>query len=691
VEDRPIGPFLWPPTTLTLSKLVRNRGPSARSIVAATIALACLAVGGGQALAATDFLVGVAEDSPKWTPPAGYPASEAAEARGLGIEAFRITVPWAAGQTELSATTITEVNRTVSLLGPEFRLVVAVYGAPKSAPQDDVARGQYCAYVRDLVVRYPRVNDVAIWNEPNLWFWQPQFNADGTSASPAAYGALLARCYDVLHEVRPQINVIAPVLSPSGNNNPNGSSPSHSPDRFIRELGTVYRASGRQLPLFDTVGHHIYGASTAERPWLTHFGGRISEGDYGKLIQNLTTAFSGTAQPLPGQCSGKRCVYIWYLEGGWQTQIDENKAALYTNTELTPNVIPDFAGGEPESPPPAATSPAPDQATQVLDGVRLAYCQPYVKAFFNFHLWDEPGLGGWQSGPFWYDRTRKDSYGAFHQAFAEANTGTIDCSRLKGGPPPRPDTAPPDAPPTLSATASIGSSPMVTLDWDDGPESDLAGYTVYRATATGGPYVLAGTTTRGLSTYTDTGVTNGTTYYYAVAAFDTADNESSRSPEASAAPRAPIVKVYRPAGYTLVAGSVYSGRGAISRLYENDGSRLEVSATRTGGLYVAELSAVARVDEAPALLRKLTVSYDGGASSGSATLSVSVYRWTTAGWTVVYGPRTPGTSSDVGSTWTTPAAAEYVGPSGEIRVKIRGTRSSSFRTQTDLVRASVEY
>ena len=140
------------------------------------MAFACAGLGAAEA-SGGDFLVGVAEDAPKWAPPPGHPASEAVEARALGVEAFRITVPWTAGQTQLSAVTIGELNRTVSLLGPEFGLVVAVYGPPKSAPQDDVSRSQYCAYVRDVVARYPRVNDVAIWNEPNLWFWQPQFNA----------------------------------------------------------------------------------------------------------------------------------------------------------------------------------------------------------------------------------------------------------------------------------------------------------------------------------------------------------------------------------------------------------------------------------------------------------------------------------------------------------------------------------
>jgi hypothetical protein len=655
------------------------------------VLVACAATAAAQASGATDFLVGVTEDSPKWAPASGLPASEAPEARALGVEAFRITVPWSVGQTQLSAATVSELNRAVSLLGPEFRIVVSVYGPPKSAPQDDVARGQYCTYLRDLLSRYPRINDVAIWNEPNTWFWQPQFNADGTSAAPAAYQALLARCYDVLHAFRPQVNVIAPELAPTGNNNPAGSSPSHAPDRFIRELGTAYRASGRGQALFDTVGHHVYGVNTAERPWVTHFGGRISEGDWGKLMQSLTTAFSGTGQPLPGQCFPTRCVYIWYLEGGWQTQIDANKSAIYGGTEPTLNVIPDFAGGEPEWPPPAPGTPAPDQATQVLDAVRLASCQPYVRAFFNFHLWDEPVLGGWQSGPFWYDRTPKDSYPAFKQAFGEANAGAVDCSRLKGGPVPRPDTTPPAAPGALSAVGSVSVTPNVTVDWVEGAESDLAEYTVYRATTPGGPYTLLAKTGRGVSSYVDVAVSNGSTYYYVVGARDTADNESPASVEASATPRAPIVVAYRPEGYTLMSGVVYSGRGAVSRLHEDDASRVELTGVRKGSAYVSELEPYARVAEPSALLRKLTVTYNGGVSSSAASLSVAVYRWTTGTWTTFYGPRTPGTTGDVTSTWTTSTPAEFVSATGEVRVKVKATRSLSLRTATDLVRFSVEY
>jgi cellulose 1,4-beta-cellobiosidase len=94
------------------------------------------------------------------------------------------------------------------------------------------------------------------------------------------------------------------------------------------------------------------------------------------------------------------------------------------------------------------------------------------------------------------------------------------------------DTTAPAAPTGLTATAG---DTEILLDWNDNSESDIASYSVWRDTSTGGPYteIASGLTT---SAYTDTGRTNGTTYYYVVTAFDNANNESSDSSEASATP-----------------------------------------------------------------------------------------------------------------------------------------------------------
>lgn len=93
------------------------------------------------------------------------------------------------------------------------------------------------------------------------------------------------------------------------------------------------------------------------------------------------------------------------------------------------------------------------------------------------------------------------------------------------------DTQPPAAPQNLTATAGDG---QVTLNWTANTESDLDHYNVYRGTTNGGPYTLI--VSQGGTSFTDTGLTNGTTYYYVVTAVDTTGNESTDSNQASATP-----------------------------------------------------------------------------------------------------------------------------------------------------------
>jgi len=99
------------------------------------------------------------------------------------------------------------------------------------------------------------------------------------------------------------------------------------------------------------------------------------------------------------------------------------------------------------------------------------------------------------------------------------------------------DFTPPTAPPVnlpTSLMAAAGDS-QVTLSWNTVTEA--TGYNVKRSTTAGGPYTIIATNVTGTS-YVDTIVTNGTTYYYVVTAVN-ADGESGNSNEASATPQAP--------------------------------------------------------------------------------------------------------------------------------------------------------
>ena len=391
------------------------------------------------------MFVGVSDDAFEWNT-----APMVATANDLGLRAVRVALDWTPGQRALSAGDRAALGRVVAGAGG-LRIVLAAFnqGYP---PLDDGSRDAYCSYVADAITHFPSINDVVIWNEPNLsGFWRPQFGPPGQSA-PEQYEALLAHCYDVLHGLRPTIDVIAPATSVWGNDNPNAfSNISHSPTTFIEDMGAAYRASGRTAPLFDTVGHHPYPTSSNERPWVVHSDPTIiSLGDLERLLSVLQQAFGGTAQKLP-----QDGVPIWYLETGYQTTIPASKSALYFGTEDWPGAVPDLVSPEPPDVSPPDSSPAPDQATQLTDELEMTYCQPYVAADFNFMLQDQASLGGWQSGLLWVDGTRKGSYDAFKAAVAQVNAGTVNCSLVSGAPL---VTAPPLKPTTSLTVPAVAKA-----------------------------------------------------------------------------------------------------------------------------------------------------------------------------------------------------------------------------------------
>lgn len=88
----------------------------------------------------------------------------------------------------------------------------------------------------------------------------------------------------------------------------------------------------------------------------------------------------------------------------------------------------------------------------------------------------------------------------------------------------------------LTAVAHDGTSSTVTLSWTAGAGS--SSYVVYRSPVQGGGYVKIGTSAT--TSFTDSSVTNGTTYYYVVRGLDALGNEGDSSNEANATPAFPI-------------------------------------------------------------------------------------------------------------------------------------------------------
>lgn len=139
------------------------------------------------------------------------------------------------------------------------------------------------------------------------------------------------------------------------------------------------------------------------------------------------------------------------------------------------------------------------------------------------------------------------------------------------------------APSAPSGLAAAAGNAQVSLTWTANPEADLNGYNVYRSETSGSGYAkvnLAGSITG--TTYTDTGVTNGTTYYYVITAVDTTGNESGYSSEASATPSSDTPPS-PPSGLQAVVGGMTSINLAWTANTESDLSGYKIYQSSTSG------------------------------------------------------------------------------------------------------------
>ncbi len=152
------------------------------------------------------------------------------------------------------------------------------------------------------------------------------------------------------------------------------------------------------------------------------------------------------------------------------------------------------------------------------------------------------------------------------------------------------DQTPPSAPTWLTAAPRNAG---VALSWPAASDAvGVEGYDIYRWTATAGtlqytaPHVRVGHVTA--TTFTDTGLTNGTTYFYEVRARDTATNASRRSDSASATPEgippattddAPLAWIVgRSRTITFTAADQVGGSGVSATYFSVNGLP-----ARTGG------------------------------------------------------------------------------------------------------------
>jgi hypothetical protein len=329
-----------------------------------------------------------------------------------GLDTIRVTTIWSPGDRKLDGGEEQRLANVVEAAGFDgVRVIVTIMPKGSSTtPLTDPARSQFAAFAADVARTFPAVKDFVIGNEPNLnRFWLPQYDPlDGHDVAAPAYLELLAETYDAIKAVRPLTTVYGGALAPRGVDKAGTARDTHSPTAFLLDMGTAYRASGRQLPVMDALAIHPYPETSSIGPDFPHpNSSSIGLADYDKLVAILGQAFDGTSQrgsALP----------ILYEEFGIETTVPADKSTLYNGAE------------------PSTTKPV-DVATQAAfyrRAIQLAFCQKTVLGILLFHVVDEASLPAWQSGLYYVDGQPKESMAPVRDAALESRRGVI--SRCDG-------------------------------------------------------------------------------------------------------------------------------------------------------------------------------------------------------------------------------------------------------------------
>jgi hypothetical protein len=344
------------------------------------------------------LIVGGVEDAAKWSDPAGN--MELASRAGFGT--IVLSSVWSRPETTPDNPELERLRAAIDAAqAVGIRPIVAVYSFSGDTPVSVRQRLEFGSYAAAILRGIPELKTISLGNEPNSnRFWMPQFGRGGTDAAATAYFELLETAYPLVKAASPHVTVIGGSLAARGGDNPQGSRPTHSPTRFIDDLGAAFRASGLATPPFDLFSIHPYPANssippTARDPHSTAIG----IADYPKLVALLTRAF-GHSPP------------IVYGEYGIQTEIPRTEQSLYSGTRAR------------------SIRPVSEerQADDYVEAIRLAACQPLVRMLVFFHVTDESELTGLQTGLYYPNDRPKRSLRRVASWARAAENGQVRCS-----------------------------------------------------------------------------------------------------------------------------------------------------------------------------------------------------------------------------------------------------------------------
>ena len=236
------------------------------------------------------------------------------------------------------------------------------------------------------------------------------------------------------------------------------------------------------------------------------------------------------------------------------------------------------------------------------------------------------------------------------------------------------------AAPVLSGIQATGiAATSATIRWtSDEPSSSLVRYGP--TTAYPGSASVAGLTTDHAVTLS--GLAPSRLYHFRVVSTDQAGNTAT---SADGTFRTGSLANYAPSSTTILQGSLKDG--TFTQLPTNNNAFYSVSST-TSGTRTTDWFASASLPGPLAAGAALTVTYSGKNSTVAAQ-SLHLWNWSTAQW-VQIDSRNVGTGEKLVSVRPASPAA-YVSPTGEIRLRVLGTRpSGNFFASGDIVRFAVE-
>jgi hypothetical protein len=377
-----------------------------RVITALVCALGALFAVAAPASGSLKMYMGAAEDEGRNADPM-VAMAKMELAKAAGFDTIRITAIWAPGQRAVpkhQLAAISSVAAAGEFHGIKVVATVMNFGN-RTTPLSATTRTQFARFTADLMRRVPSIREYIIGNEPNLnRYWLPQFGPNGENLAAPAYVRLLATTYDAMKAVDKNVFVLGGSVSPRGVDRPGTGRDTHSPTKFISDMGIAYRAMNRKRPIMDGLAFHPYGENSSTPPTVEHpRSTAIGLADYPKLVALLGKAFNGTAQlgsKLP----------IVYDEYGVDSQIPDGKRHFYSGRELSRPVSEGV------------------QASYYRQALEMAACQPTVRGFLIFHVTDEVDMGRWQSGLYFPDGTAKSSRNLVRQSMNQIRNGAISCT-----------------------------------------------------------------------------------------------------------------------------------------------------------------------------------------------------------------------------------------------------------------------